>query len=140
MFEKVWCYTAVWRRLFIVALLLHAGFNILFFDNYISLWETALFKIELFDSSLFYYFINYLPVLELSLGLLLLFGYIRKIILGVAFYIFLIGGYYALDSNQLLSFLVWFSLAFFSLFVLFGHYYKTCDDKKDAYNIPTGGV
>ena len=140
MLNRVWCITPHWKKLFILVLLLHGGFNILYFDDYIGLWNTALNQTEFFKSELFYYYINYLPVLELSAGLLLLFGYMRNKILGTMFYLFLIGGYYALDSNQLLSFLILFGLAFFSLFILFGQYRGDCSEDKEIFKIPTGGV
>lgn len=129
-----------WKRIFIVALFAHGAFNILFYDNYMSFWEPAPLQIEFFKNSLFYYFINSLPVLEISLGLLLLFGYIRKSLLAIMFYVFLIAGYYALDSDRILSLFIYFSLAFSSMFILFGHYYHQCPDDKDIYQIPTGGM
>lgn len=138
MFKKIWCTTPHWKRLFMIVLLAHGAFNILFFEDYISLWETTKYLSGFFNNSLFYYFINGLPVLELSAGLLLLFGYLRKSLLIAVFYIFLIAGYYALDSNQFSSFLLYFTMAFFSLFVFIGHFYKTCDEVNKVKNIPAG--
>ncbi len=127
MLTGIWCLTPLWKRIFMIALLFHGAWNILFFEAYINLWDSNLYPSSFFDRSSFYYFINMLPVLELGSGLLLFFGFIRKKLLVVTFYAFLTGSFYALDNNQVLSFVVFLSMAFFSLLILFGHFYKDCD-------------
>lgn len=140
MFKEVWCLTPYWKRLFIGVLLVHGAYNILFFDDYLNLWNVGLSNTEFFQGPWYYYSISYLPLLELIAGLLLIFGYMKKLVLGVIFYALLFAGYYSLDSNYILNFLIYFGMAFFSLFVLFGQYNKQCGDDTDRIKIPTGGM
>ena len=140
MFKEVWCLTSYWKRIFVTVLLLHGAYHILFFDDYLNLWNTGVVNTEFFGGSLSYYLISYLPVLELGTGLLLVLGYLKKFLLGLIFYILLFAGYYALDSNYLTGFLFFFALAFFSLFVLFGQYHRHCPDENKALKVPTGGM
>ncbi|WP_224489174.1 hypothetical protein [Robertkochia flava] len=140
MFKEVWCITPYWKRIFISILLLHGVYNILFFDDYLDLYNMGASGVRFFDDVWFYYFISYLPLLELGIGLLLVFGFRKKLMLGTIFYLLLLAGYYALDSNYLTGFLVFFALAFFSLFILFGQYHMHCREENKNTKVPTGGM
>lgn len=140
MFKELWCLSSHWKKLFIGVLLAHGAYNILYFDNYLHLWHIGFNQTELFNGLWYYYFISYLPLIELATGLMLIFRIREKFLLGTIFYVLLFAGYYALDSNYIMNFLMYFSMAFFGLFVLLGQYTPNCGERTSYKNIPSGGM
>jgi hypothetical protein len=140
MFKEVWCMTSHWKRIFIGILLIHGAYNILYFDHYLNVWNAGITQTELFSGLRYYYFISYLPLMELVTGLLLIFKVKEKLLLGAIFYVLLFAGYYALDSDYLVNFFMYFGMAFFGLFVLSGQYVRKCGEDNPYKEIPTGGM